>query len=428
MFKARLESRFLIAYIYLLLFGGWILKIGGVPVNIGLTVLSLIDILPLGVWIFSNPSFRLGSKNFFVDTLSFWLLWILVLILLLFSGYRHGGALIPSLIHWGALIRYIPLAYIVLSVNKYIDIGDKIIRQFKIVAIILIVIGYLCIILGDKATFFLPLLPENATGERETLVGNYSAVFANTIDYSFILIIFYIIFAYRANLSSMTLLGISLFFFTPIFKTGSAASVVVFIIIFLYRITNKHRKVRYSIVVIFLLLFIILGYKYWDLVMLVIENARLSRLGMLTLTLPDFLSEMSFDTLFGVGNDGYVVLDKVNGYKSQVTMLAYLTDGNISAFGDVFWVALLVFHGLLGLSIIVFLYYMTFRSVTNKQYVDEKYDYNQIVKCVYFSIVMLSFLNQIIVVRSFALVFWIFIAITFNKVVYNNRSNENTTN
>ena len=71
---------------------------------------------------------------------------------------------------------------------------------------------------------------------------------------------------------------------------------------------------------------------------------------------------------------------------------------------------------------------MTFRSVTNKQYVDEKYDYNQIVKCVYFSIVMLSFLNQIIVVRSFALVFWIFIAITFNKVVYNNRSNENTTN
>ena len=46
MFKARLESRFLIAYIYLLLFGGWILKIGGVPVNIGLTVLSLIDILP----------------------------------------------------------------------------------------------------------------------------------------------------------------------------------------------------------------------------------------------------------------------------------------------------------------------------------------------------------------------------------------------
>ena len=174
-----------------------------------------------------------------------------------------------------------------------------------------------------------------------------------------------------------------------------------------------------NIIIIFIVIISILGYIYWDLVMLVIENAMLSRLGILTLTAPDFLSELSIDTFWGIGNDAYVVLDKVNGYKEQVWMLYYAKDGNISAFGDVYWVALLVFHGLIGLGIIIYIYYSLYKSTSGKKYIDSKFDYDRIIKWFFFSIVIFAFLNQVVVVKTFALVFWIFLAIVYNKIQCN---------
>ena len=395
------------------------MKMIGIPPSVGLPLLAILDVVPLGIWLLSNPSFRVKTEEVFVDTFEFWILWFLILFLLLIAAYRHGGSIIPSLVHWGALIRYIPLAYIVVEIGRRIEIADRITKQFGILAIILVFIGYLCILAGDYATIFLPLLPENATGERETLEGNYSAIFANTIDYAFILVLLYTIFAYRQGVNKLKIAILTLIFFVVIFKTGSAIGTTVFLCISFFRLTQGNKIIRYSIIIIFIVIISILGYIYWDLVMLVIENAMLSRLGILTLTAPDFLSELSIDTFWGIGNDAYVVLDKVNGYKEQVWMLYYAKDGNISAFGDVYWVALLVFHGLIGLGIIIYIYYSLYKSTSGKKYIDSKFDYDRIIKWFFFSIVIFAFLNQVVVVKTFALVFWIFLAIVYNKIQCN---------
>lgn len=422
--RYELGYNLLVTYIYILLFGSWIMKISGIPSSVGLTAVAGLDVVPLGIWFLSNPSFRLKANDFFVDTLNFWLLWIVVLGLLLVASVRHGGSFVPSLVHWGALVRYIPIAYIVISLNKHLEISSRLIKHLRVIATVLLFIGYVCIALGDKATFFLPLLPLTSTGERETLEGNYSAVFANTIDYGFILMLLYTIFIYKKGIKRSNIILLTLVFLIPIFKTGSAISTLVFLIIAFFRITQGLKIVRFSMITFFVIILSYLGYVFWDLVILVIDNARLSRLGMLTLTAPDFLAEKSLDTFFGVGNDGYVVLEKINGYEEQVFMLKTAEDGNISAFGDVFWVALLVFHGLVGLSIIVFLYYKLFKSTAGKLYIDSSFNYDRIIKWFFFTIVIFAFLNQVLVVKTFALVFWIFLAITYLKV----RRSENFTN
>lgn len=422
--RYNFECNLLIVYIYILLFGGWILKKVGIPDGIALLFLSAIDVLPLVVWFLSNPSFRIKTKDIFINTLFFWILWLVLLLLVLYASYRCGGSMVPSFIHWGALVRYIPLSYAIISLDKYVDVNNRILKQFRIIAIILLISGYLCILLGEKAVFFLPVMSESATGLRETLAGNYSVFFANTIEYSFILLLFYTITIYRLNISIIHCLILTLLFFFPIFKSGSAISTLIFCIIFFFRLTAINLKVRYMTLFFLISIVFILSYKYWDLVMLVVDNAKLSRLGMLMVTGPDFLTEMSVDTFWGIGNDGYVVLNKVNGYKEQVHMLFYAKDGDISAFGDVYWIALLVFHGLIGLSLILYIYYNLFKSTTNKIYVDNKLDYDAIIKCFFFIIVILAFFNQILSVKTFALVFWIFLAIAYNKI----QRNENFTN
>lgn len=420
-----LVYRLLIGYVYTILFSGTILKHIGIPANIYFIIITVFDILPLIIWFVSNPSFKTSYKRIFVDTLSFWLIWICILFLLLLSNYRHHGNITSFILHFGALIRYIPLAYIVISIRRYIKVDDKIIRHFKIIGGILIIVGYLCIFLGENATIFLPILPENATGFRETLAGNYAAIFANTIDFAFILLVLYTVFVYRIKSSNGLLL--TLIFFFPIFKTGSATATVAFTIIAFFRLTQKHLPIRYFIILISVIMLVTGVYEYWDLVQTVIENTRLSRLGMLTLTGPDFISEVSMDTFLGVGCDGYVVLEKVNSYQEPVSMLWYAKDGDISMFGDVHWVALLVFHGLIGLGLIVYLYYGLFKTVANKIYLDNNYDYDHIVKWLFFLIVFISFANQIIMVKSFAIFFWILLAIVHNKVV-TTKTDENTTN
>lgn len=419
-----LVYRLLIGYIYAILFSGTILKYFGIPTNIYFIIIAVFDILPLIIWFVSIPSFKIAYKKIFVDTLSFWLIWICVLLLLLLGNYRNHGNITSSILHLGALIRYIPLAYIVISIRKYINVDDRIMKHFKIIGVILIIVGYLCIYLGENATVFLPILPENATGLRETLAGNYAAIFANTIDFAFILLVLYTVFVYKIENTNGLLL--TLIFFFPIFKTGSATATVAFLIIAFFRLTQKHLSIRYFLISISVIMLIIGVYEYWDLVKAVIENAKLSRLGMLTLTGPDFISELSLDSFLGVGCDGHVVLEKVNSYQEPVSMLWYAKDGDISMFGDVHWVALLVFHGLMGLGLIVYLYYGLFKVVANKIYLDDNYDYDHIVKWLFFLIVFLSFVNQIIMVKSFAIFFWILLAIVHNKVV-TTQTNENTT-
>jgi hypothetical protein len=141
-----------------------------------------------------------------------------------------------------------------------------------------------------------------------------------------------------------------------------------------------------------------------------IEHARLSRIGMLTMTVPDFLGELSWATLLGVGCDPQVVLAKVNSYRDAVHLLIHATD--TSAFGDVFWVAMLVYHGILGLGIALYLFLRLYRAQFGND-VDPEYNQKYMFTALYSCIFIWAFFNQVFLVRPFALIFWVLLALCY---------------
>ena len=406
----------LITYIYVLIFSGWILKISGIPTELSLLIVKGIDYFPICFWVLSNPSFVLSDKvNTFIS-LKFWIVCFLILILLLITSWVHGEqSILFSIQQWGALIRYIPLACIVYEFQKEGNYWDKFVVHLRYFLTILLFLFFIVWIGGNNVMmFFLPVMSENATGVRESLEGHYSVIFANTIDFAFLLVLLYTVFINNARWSKYRRFLFSILIFIPIVKTGSVISAFVFCLIAGLAFTYRKPMVRVLLGCLLLILVFYLSYKFWYEIQLVVENAKLSRLGMLTLTLPDFLSEMSLDTLFGVGCDGYVVLDKVNSYKEQVHMLLYALPGDLSAFGDVYWVALLVFHGLIGFSLIFYLFYSVYHSAVGK-YSDNFFLYRNIVTYLFLSIIIFAFFNQVLVVKTFSSFFWILMGFILSK-------------
>lgn len=407
----------LIVYLYVLLFGGWFLKVIGLPTNLTLIIVKAIDFFPILYWIILNPVFLLTFKTSSFKSLKFWLLWLVVLVLLLLTSWFHQRQAISlSLVQWGALVRYIPLACIVLMIQKHKDYWSHFLYHLRLILTILLILFGAILIGGEGVMyFFLPAMAENATGLRESLLGNYSVIFANTIDYAFLMTLLYTFFVNNAKLNNFKRVIFTLLLLYPIFRTGSAISVIVFLLIAWISLTRNVLKVRYFFIGICVLVLTYLGYQYRTEVKEVIEVAQLSRLGMLLQTLPDFLKEMNWDTFWGVGCDGYVVLDKVNSYDEPVLMLLYANPGDISMFGDVYWVALIVYHGLIGFLLIVILYYLVYRSVAVVKYADSDFYYKSIVNCLFMAIFIFGFLNQILVVKTFCSVFWLLMGFIYSK-------------
>lgn len=405
--------KFVVIYLYLVLFGGFFLKIAGFSNELGLKLMACLDIVPLVVFFFSNPSFYRKGVNLFKTT-SFWFAWIILLGLLVLTAYLHRGNISPSIIHIGALLRYIPLAYIILSLSSKINIGDKLISHLKAITTIILIISTICIFMGSSAELLLPVMSKDATGLREISSGYHSAIFPNTIDLGFLLVLLFIVWSNDKNFGLFKYILFSLWTGLCIFKTGSATATAVFCLILFLRLTKNNKILRYAFVSFGLAIVIALYFRYQYEVSLVIENMQLSRLGIISQTAPDFIKELSFDTFFGIGNDSDVVLKKVNSYPEKVHLL-YYTDG-LSAFGDVYWVALLIFHGIFGLLIIGYIFYKIYNGICIYNIHDKDFNFKRIIKWSYISIFLLGFMNQVLVVKTFAIIFWIMVAITYSKI------------
>lgn len=411
--NSKILYKFIVVYIYAVLFGGFFLKKVGIPNELGLKLMTCLDIIPLVVFFFCNPSFYKKGVNIFKTT-SFWFAWILLLGLLLLTAYLHHGNIAPSIVHIGALLRYLPLTYIILSLSPKINVVEKLIYHLKIITAIILTIATICIFMGSRAELLLPVMSKDATGLREISSGYYSAIFPNTIDLGFLLVMLFIVWSNDRKFGLGKYILFSLWTGFCIFKTGSATATAVFSLIFFLRLTENNKILRNTLVSFGLVIVIALYFRYQYEISLVIENMQLSRLGIISLTGPDFIKEFSTDTLWGIGNDADVVLNKVNSYPEKVHMLYYMED--LSAFGDVYWVALLVFHGIFGLLIIGYIFYKIYHGICKYNINDKNFNFKRIIKWSYIAIFLLGFMNQVLVVKTFAIIFWIMVAITYSKI------------
>lgn len=415
----------IVVYLYAILFGGFILKKIGLTDELGLKIMACLDFIPLVLFFISNPSFYNRGKNIFKRKI-FWLSWILLLLLLCITNYIHSRSLIPSIIHVGALLRYVPLAYIIISLSYHYNIKEKLLYHLKAITIIMLLIMTACILLGHKAEMFLPVMGKGATGLREISSGYYSGVFPNTIDLSFLLLILFIIWCNDKRLSKGRFIILSLWMGICIFKTGSATATALFCMFLFFKLTENQIYVRYMLILFIGIEVIALYFKYQYEVSLVIDNMQLSRLGIISITAPNFITEFSFDTFWGIGNDEHVVLNKVNSYPEKVHMLYYTE--SLNAFGDVYWVALLIFHGLIGLCIIGYIFYLIYKGISKYNITDKYFNFKRIIKWSYIAIFLLGLMNQVLVVKTFAIVFWILVAIVYSSITNNRINHEDSSN
>jgi hypothetical protein len=287
-------------------------------------------------------------------------------------------------------------------------------RQIEILAYILLAAAFLSIIGGTRgSSFFLPALPAMATGRREILDGYISPFFANTIDYAFFLLIAYAIIVFKKGLHFGVKLLLSVLFLVSIIYSGSVASIGAFLIILYFAVAHNRPTVKYAAWLSAIVAGAFLFYYFHDAIIAKVENMKLSRLGMIMQTLPDFIGEFSRDTFFGTGCKASAVLDKVNSYPDPVHMLYYYRE--ISAFGDVFWVAMTVYHGLIGLGMVTLLYWLTFAGAAKGEYADDDYNYRLVMISVYLCILWLGLFNQVLAVRPFSMIFWLFAAFAYTK-------------
>lgn len=392
------------------IFGGVILKLLHVPNGLGLNVLSFFDYLPLIAWLILNPRFNSKSDNI-LKNFKLWIIIGIIFITTCTMDVIHHSSLISTIGHIGVLIRYIPLSLLIIDIGCDQRLLNNLINSINRITTILLILSYLSIILGQKASLMLPIMSASNTAERGLLGGEISGIFAHTIDLSFCLLILYIFVIFQSKFGIKKLLFYTILYGIPIYYTGSVASLAMLCLLFIYYLKQINLKYFYFIIVTSITVGIFIISKYWIEIKVIYEVAKLSRLGILTIILPNFITELSIDTFLGIGTNIDVIFEKVNSYPEKVHILEYMYD--LGGFADVYWFALIIYHGIIGFALLFYAFYKLFNSLLRSTNIKKL---KVFINSLWITILLLGFFNQVLAVKPFAIFLWIFIGIIYSSL------------
>lgn len=408
--------KLIIIYSYFVIFSGWIFNLLHLPPELAEIIIQALDVLPFLLVLFI---FRLrSSMSILPNTTTFWIIIVLFIINSICTTVIHNGRILAAITHFLIMFRYMPLA--VLLANRRISDHDEMlyIKHFKIISIILIIIGFIEIVGGPGvASYFTPVLDEFSSVNRlvdsntESTIMPIFGVFPNTVDYSFFLLISYIIISNRpgsANFIWGIIYGILIYF------TGSKATLLIFLLVISIQL-SKHKSLVFAFWGTVIIGCGVLIYQYWELFYwTVFIDSQASRLGYIIFTLPDFLSELSFDTFFGVCPDKELVWMKINSYADAPSMT--WTIEHMTSFEDEFYVALPVYYGLYGFCLLLIIFAGMYKSLIKFRWHDRVLKYRMIIKSLFICLLIAPLFNQIIILRPFSLSFWIIIGIMISQM------------
>lgn len=410
----------IIGYSYLVIFSGWILNLLQVSPETGKHIQQVVDLIPFLLFLCTFKLHRNGRC--LPDTAIFWGLVISFLLFGLAITYWHGGSVSAAYTHWGAMFRYVPCAGILSCRRLGQDDVNLFLRYFRIISFILVGIG-LAELAGGRAVmqFFKPITEEfNTTAYWAVMDQDVSSVldyelfgiFPNTVDYSFFLLISYVILSNDAKRTIGPSLGMVYLFL--IFMTGSKATLIIFFLVLSIQLS----KYKVGIAVFWSLLSIVVGiliYQFWELFYwTVFVDSQASRLGYIIFTLPDFVSEWSLDTLFGVSPDRTIAWEKINSYSNAPAMTWGID--HMTSFEDEFYVALLVYYGLIGIGILFLLFFGLYKSLMRGRWANNILQYRTIVKSLFICVLIAALFNQIIILKPFSLFFWLTVGIMTSQM------------
>lgn len=415
--RFRVADFLLVSYMYVILFGLWVFGRVIKDDAAVYTLLNVVEVIPLVCFVIhlllKRKALSPGScGEVFVTSKKFWGIILAFLFLVFASAYINKGNILSSISHVVVLTRFIPFAYFVV-LNRS---SDAILRHIRIISFILLVIGIIEIILGPGCyPWFTPAAQAHSAIRYDNSI---FGIYPNTVDYAYMLLAFFALQYSSVSNSMPRKLFLLALYSVLIYYTGSKAALLVLALVFLLAVPRKP-VFKVSVLIMGILItsyFIYDNYElfYWT----VFENSMYSRGGLLLVTLPEFLKELDLNTFIGVTSDYQLAFDKISSLPNPLLWIQEVD--HMTSFEDCFYVALIVYYGVIGFGILVYLLWKVYRFFISREYMNVDYDYKFVVRSLFLCLLVLPLFGQILVIRTFSFVFWALMA-----VVYSNLCNSN---
>lgn len=301
------------------------------------------------------------------------------------------------------------------NVNFVLYIEKSIHNDIVCIFLLLSIILLLQIFTPSFGEMFIPNINEFQSSIRAFDSGEYPSSFPNTIDFSFLILVFSFYFLLRIYIFK-TCLNLILFFLclVEIYLSGSQASFLCAIVVLFLFIYHSLGLIKVPIKSFFVILLFValLFFAYFSLEQISekIDNMYLSRLGLLFIVLPDLLVNNLHDLFLGFSPDFSSIVLVFRTLPNALAIFQY--DSDVAIINDVFWFALLVSYGFLFTLILVFLVLFIIKKTISNCEDSNGWLFNIIA----FIVLVLGFFNQVLMVRTFIIslaVVLLFIGLVF---------------
>lgn len=350
------------------------------PIYLGLRQVSdglilVVAGIAIGTRLHSTQRFRTIGRGADLCLVTF-------VVLALITALARGGDLLITILNLKALLRYVLLVYVLL--NLRIERTEV----FMFLRLIYMSLGLqflvsLVQIAGPPSVdqFFFPRVQDTevagvqfkSTAYKEAESGYIFGTMTNTISYGGFLLVGLATYVTRYIRRRRRLFywGTVAIFFLLAFMSGSRA--VTFAVALLAGVdhylsgrTGRFLRTGALALLPFAALVFFLGIDVADLHIFQVFSAEYlqiameQRLGIVLNILPQFLTNLSVaDILFGLSVDQTII----NQFLSNMMGVPAVLVGNVRTIEDVYWVALLVYHGLAGLTLFVGFFVGVFQQV-----------------------------------------------------------------
>lgn len=353
--------------------------------------------------------------------------WAFVLVLL------NDAELYLALANIKALLRYILLVYIIMILNPNQHEIRSILRWIIFGVVFQVIIGFIQFVGGIPVRDFIAArhvteglwgITKNFTGDRFEGVNHLMGTMGDNISYAMFLLVGLAWWVSTTKPCGIKyLLGI-MFFFIPISLSGSRSATIAAVImvlahqvlIFGWRRFIVLMVLALSIAVLVLPFVIVTEDKRSFFYMFTsgyLESAFNQRLGIVAFILPPVF--LNFHTVIGFSPDKYIFVDYVANSLTQIPeiLLAVLP----GVLEDVYWVALLVYYGLIGLSFFVLFYCGMVKKINHIRKISAstmQFRLGTIALLLLIIAVFLNLLNQAFEVRQFSFYLWLFCGLSLS--------------
>ncbi len=338
------------------------------PVYLGLRQVSDVLVLvavgvTLGTRLRSTRRYRIIGRGADLCLVSF-------LVLALVTVIARGGDVLVTVLNLKALLRYVLLAYVLLNLRVEREEVYTFLRLIYVSLGIQLVVSLIQLV-GPVSVdqFFFPRVRVTevagvqfkSTAIREAEKGYIFGTMTNNIAYGGFLLVGLATYVtrYIRDRRDLFYWGAVAVFLLLAYMSGSRAvtfAVVLLVGVDHYLSGETGRFLKVSTLTFFplALLVVLSGVNLTDLHVFEIfsaeylRTAMTQRLGILLEVLPQFLSELRIaDVLFGLSPDRSIL----NRFVSNLASIPAGLSGNVQGIEDVYWVALPVYYGLVGLAL-----------------------------------------------------------------------------